>query len=160
MNTDFSTITSMFQANSSLFEKATRGIPDGQWLTQPGTDSNHLLFIAGQVVVHRAFVPKYLGVEWSAPWASLFARGSKRVAPEQYPSVAEIQRAWKEVSEKLAAALPNATAEMLSQQVLKERPSLDGTVGAAIGLLCFHESYHLGQMSYLRKWLGFGQAVG
>jgi hypothetical protein len=150
VNTDFSTITSMFQANSSLFEKATHGIPDGQWLTQPCTDSNHLLFIAGHVVVHRAFVPKYLGVECSAPWARLFCarcEEGERVAPGQYPSVAEIQRAWKEASEKLTAALPNAAAEVLSQQVPKERPSLDGTVGGAIGLLCFHESYHLGQVN-------------
>jgi Protein of unknown function (DUF664) len=121
VNTDFSTIASMFQANSSLFEKATRGIPDGQWLTQPDTHSNHLLCLASHVVMHRAFVPKYLGVEWAAPWTSLFARGAKRVAAEQYPSVAEIQRAWKEVSEKLNAALPNATAEVLAQQVLKEK---------------------------------------
>jgi DinB superfamily len=121
VNTDFSAITSMFPANSSLFEKATRGIPDGQWLTQPDTDSNHLLCTAGHVVVHRAFVPKYLGVEWAAPWTSLFARGAKLVAAEQYPSVAEIQRAWKEVSEKLTAALPNASAEVLAQQVLKEK---------------------------------------
>lgn len=90
MNTDFSTITSMFQANSSLFEKATHGIPDGQWLTQPCTDSNHLLFIAGHVVVHRAFVPKYLGVECSAPWARLFCarcEEGERVAQGNIPAL-------------------------------------------------------------------------
>jgi uncharacterized damage-inducible protein DinB len=150
----------MFQANGSVFEKATQGIPDEKWLVQPSADSNHLMFSAGHVVVHRAFVPKYLGVEWSAPWSSVFSRGAKRVPPEQYPSVGEIRKAWKEVSEKLMAALPNATPELLAQPLPKERPSLDGTVGGAIGLLCFHETYHVGQMGYLRKWLGFGQSVG
>lgn len=160
MNTDFSAINSMFQANGSVFEKATRGIPDDKWLIQPGGDSNHLLFIAGHIVVHRAFVPQYLGVEWSAPWAGLFSRGAKRVAPEQYPSVAEIQKAWNEVSEKLMPVLPNAAAGVLAQPVPKQRPSLDGTLGGAIGLLCFHETYHVGQMGYVRKWLGFGQSLG
>jgi uncharacterized damage-inducible protein DinB len=150
----------MFQANGSVFEKATQGIPDEKWLVQASADSNHLMFSAGHVVVHRAFVPKYLGVEWSAPWSSVFSRGAKRVPPEQYPSVGEIRKAWKEVSEKLMAALPNATPELLAQPLPKERPSLDGTVGGAIGLLCFHETYHVGQMGYLRKWLGFGQSVG
>jgi len=150
----------MFQANGSVFEKATQGIPDEKWLFQPSADSNHLMFSAGHVVVHRAFVPKYLGVEWSAPWSSVISRGAKRVPPKQYPSVGEIRKACKEVSEKLMAALPNATPELLAQPLPKERPSLDGTVGGAIGLLCFHETYHVGQMGYLRKWLGFGQSVG
>jgi hypothetical protein len=160
VNTDFSAIQSMFQANGSVFEKAIKGIPEEKWFLQPGSDSNHLMFIAGHVVVHRAFVPKYLGGEWSAPWAALFSRGAKRVAAEQYPSVGEIQEAWKEVSEKLAEALPKVTPELLAQPVPKERPSLDGTVGGAIGILCFHETYHVGQMGYLRKWLGFGPSVG
>jgi uncharacterized damage-inducible protein DinB len=160
VNSDFSAIHSMFNANSSVFEKATAGIPDEKWLIQPGEDSNHLLFIAGHVVVHRAFVPKYLDLEWSAPWAGLFSPGAKRVAPDRYPSVSEIQKAWGEVSEKLMAALPKATPELAVQPVPKERPSLNGTVGGAIGLLCFHETYHVGQMGCLRKWLGFGPSVG
>lgn len=65
MNTALSAIQSMFQANGSVFEKATQGIPDEKWLIPPGDDSNHLMFIAGHVVVHRAFVPKYMG--WSGP---------------------------------------------------------------------------------------------
>jgi len=118
----------MFQANGSVFEKATQGIPDEKWLFQPSADSNHMMFSAGHVVVHRAFVSKYLGVEWSAPWSSVFSRGAKRVPPEQYPSVGEIRKACKEVSEKLMAALPNATPELLAQPLPKERPSLDGTL--------------------------------
>ena len=160
MNTEFSAIQSMFQANGSVFEKATQGIPEEKWLIQPGADSNHLMFIAGHVVVHRAFVPKYMGIEWSAPWVGLFSRGAKRVTAGQYPSVAEIQTAWKEVSEKLKASLPKATPELLAQPVPQGRPALDGTIAGAIGLLRFHETYHVGQMGYLRKWLGFGNSVG
>jgi len=49
---------------------------------------------------------------------------------------------------------------MLSAKVPQGRASLDGTVGGSLALLCFHETFHVGQMSYLRKWLGYGQAVG
>ena len=93
MNTALSAIQSMFQANGSVFEKAAQGLPEEKWLIQSGADSNHLMFIAGRVVVHRAFVPKYMGVEWSAPWVGLFSRGAKRVTADQYPSFAEIQTA-------------------------------------------------------------------
>ncbi len=160
MSQDLSTITNMFKANAQIFEKATQDVPSEKWLTRPGNDSNHLTWIAGHVVVHRAMVAKMLGLPWSAPWEKLFARGAKLVTPEQYPPADELRRSFQEVSEKLAAALPGASDETLSKSVPKEQPSLDGTLGGTVALLCLHETFHVGQMSYLRKWLGHGQTVG
>ena len=160
MDTDLSTIISMFKTNAQLFEKATQGIPPEKWLTRPGDDSNHLMWIAGHVVVHRAVILKLLGLEWPAPWKTLFFRGAKLAAPEQYPEAGEIQRAWNDVSQKLVAALANAPAEVLAKAAPKESPTFDRTVGGQIAFLCFHETYHVGQMCYLRKWLGYGQVVG
>lgn len=160
MSNDLGQIANMFKTNSTAFDKATQGVPAEKWLEQPGTDSNHLTWIVGHAVVHRALAAKILGSEWSAPWENLFARGAKRVSPDQYPDANELQRAWREVSEKLNAVLPKASADKLSAPVAAGRPSLDGTVGGTIALLCFHETFHVGQMSYLRKWLGYGQAVG
>jgi uncharacterized damage-inducible protein DinB len=160
METDFSMIVSIFKANKQLFEKATQGIPPEKWLTRPSNDSNHLLWVAGHIVVHRAIILKLLGLAWLAPWAKLFARGAKLLAPEQYPEPGEIQHAWDDVSQKLSASLATVPAEVLAKPAPKESPSFDGTVGGQIAFLCFHETYHVGQMSYLRKWLGYGQVVG
>jgi hypothetical protein len=160
MSTEFANIANMFKTNAQVFEKATQGVPTDKWLVRPGDDSNHLAWIAGHVVVHRGMVAKILGQQWSAPWEQLFARGAKLVAPEQYPAPGELSEAFQDVSEKLAAAFPNVSADVLKKPVPKESPSLDGTVGGSIALLCLHETFHVGQMSYLRKWLGYGQAVG
>jgi hypothetical protein len=160
MSNDSGQIANMFKTNSTAFNKATQGVPAEKWLEQPGTDSNHLTWIVGHAVAHRALAAKILGSEWSAPWETLFARGAKPVSPEQYPDANELQPAWREVSEKLNVALPKAPADKLSAPVAEERPSLDGTVGGTIALLCFHETFLVGQKSYLRKWLGYGQAVG
>jgi uncharacterized damage-inducible protein DinB len=160
MSNDLGQIGKMFKTNHTVFEKATQGVPAEKWLEQPGHDSNHLAWIVGHAVVHRALAARILGADWSAPWEKLFARVTQRVSSEQYPDAAELQRAWREVSEKLNAALPTASPDMLSAKVPEGRPSLDGTVGGSLALLCFHETFHVGQMSYLRKWLGYGQAVG
>ncbi len=160
MDADFSMIASMFRTNTQLFEKATQGIPPEKWLVGPGNDSNHLLWIAGHVVVHRAIIIKLLGLESSAPWAKLFTRGAKLVAPEQYPEPGEIQRAWDDVSQKLSASLSSVAAGVLAKPAPRESPSFDRTVGGQVAFLCLHETYHVGQMSYLRKWLGYGQVVG
>jgi len=160
LNTDFSIITRMFQANAESFEKAIAGIPDDQWLVQPSNNSNHLTWVAGHIVVMRAIVPRILGLTWSAPWEQLFLRGSQLVPEEQYPAPPEIQRAWRQVSDKLSAALATVSAETLAGPVPNQAHSLDGKVSGSIALLSLHETYHVGQACYLRKWLGYGQAVG
>lgn len=160
MSTEFATIANMFKTNAQVFGRATEGVPAEKWLVRPGNDSNHLAWLAGHVVVHRAIVAKILGHPWSAPWEQLFARGAKLVEPEQYPDAAEIQRSFQELTQKLASALPDVSEEVLRKPVPKGQPSLDGTVGGSIALLCLHETLHVGQMNYLRKWLGYGQAVG
>jgi uncharacterized damage-inducible protein DinB len=160
MSTDISTVASIIDRNSRVFDKSTEGIPADKWLARPSENSNHLLWVAGHVVVHRAKMHKLLGSEWTAPWEKLFLRGSTLASSEAYPAAEEILRAWREVSEKLSAALAGASVEALSKPSAPPTPSFDGTLGGTIAFLTFHETYHVGQMSYLRKWLGYGQTVG
>jgi uncharacterized damage-inducible protein DinB len=160
MSTDLSTIGDMFKTNAYLFEKATRDIPPERWLTQPGVNSNHLLWLAGHLFVSRASALKMLGGEWSAPWESLFKRGANLTSPEQYPAPEAIQTVWRVVTDKLTTALPNASKEVLAKKAQEGSPSLDGTVGGLIAFLCLHETYHMGQLGYVRKSLGYGQTVG
>lgn len=160
MSTDIQTTANQFKFNNGLFDRITHGIPTEQWLTQPGDDSNHLLWVTGHMTVVRAVALNILGAPWSAPWQNMFKRGEKRGDSQQYPPVSEVQSAWQEVGHQLLATLPHASPDLLSKPVEKGRPSIDGTVGGTIGFLCLHESYHLGQMGFIRKWLGYGQALG
>ncbi|MGO8817165.1 MAG: DinB family protein [Terriglobia bacterium] len=159
MSTDFLNIAGIFKTNTGLFKKTIEGVPTEKLLARPGEDSNHMLWIAAHVVVHRAKVLKLLGQEWSAPWEGLLARGAKLTADERYPAMVEIVRAWDEVSGKLAPSLANASAEALGVPVPKGI-TLDGKISGQIAFLALHETYHVGQMAYLRKWLGCGQAIG
>jgi hypothetical protein len=159
MSNDFFNIAGIFKTNTGLFTRTIQGIPADKLLARPGDDSNHLLWIAGHVVVHRAMVLKILGQEWAAPWEGLFTRGVKLAAPGDYPPIEEIVKAWDEVSPRLASSLASASPESLAEPVSKGI-TLDGKMSGKIAFLSFHETYHVGQMAYLRKWLGFGQAVG
>lgn len=157
---ELATTIGLFNANTNLFGKAVHGVSDEGWLAQPGPESNPLLWIAGHVVVHRALVLRIAGIDWSAPWQGLFARGTKRVASEAYPAPGEILRAWNEVSAKLPLAFEQMTPELLRRPKFEGALSLDGTVGGTMSVLSLHESYHIGQMGYLRKWLGHGSTIG
>jgi hypothetical protein len=159
MSTDFINIAGIYKINTDLFKKALNGIPADRLLARPSDDSNHLLWIAGHVVVHRARVLKLLGQEWSAPWEQLFVRGAKLAEDGLYPGIEELNQQWDQVSVNLATSLASASAEALAEPVAKG-PTLDGKISGQISFLALHESYHVGQMAFLRKWLGFGQAIG
>ena len=159
MSTDFFNIAGIFKTNTDLFKRTMQGVSPDRLFARPGNDSNHLMWIAGHVVVHRAMVLKILGQEWTASWEGLFVRGSKLMAPEHYPAIEEIMRTWDDVSGRLASSLAGLEPEALAQPVSRGI-TLDGKISGKIAFLSLHESYHVGQMAYLRKWLGFGQAVG
>ena len=160
METDFRNISGIYRTNTEIVNRALAGVEPEHWLKQPGDDSNHLLWMLGHVVVHRGMVLKYLGVDWDKPWASLFARGSERLDEANYPSTEEMQAAWQQVSEALASALKNPSADVLGQDAPKGPLSFDGKVSGSVAFLALHDSYHVGQISFLRKWLGYGRTVG
>lgn len=81
-------------------------------------------------------------------------------APDQYPVVEEVRGAWDDVSGKLLASLADASADALARPAPTGPPSFDGKISGLVAFLAFHETYHVGQVSYLRKWLGYGQSVG
>ena len=160
MENGFSNVASMFKTNTDIINKAIADVAAEDWFRKPGDDSNHLLWVLGHVVVHRGRTLGFLGADWNTEWASLFARGAERTDDGKYPSVGELRDAWSQVSADLSAALRNASPDDLAKAAPAGPPSFDGKVSGTVAFFAFHDTYHTGQISYLRKWLGYGQTVG
>ena len=158
MEINLTYVDSMFKANTGLVTKGSEGIPADQWLLKPGEGSNHLLWVMGHLVWARGNAVKMLGSPWTLSWAKQFSRGATGLDPSEFPPIEEIRKAWADVSSLLPASLAAATPELLSKPA--DKPSFDGTLGGFIAFLALHETYHVGQLAYLRKWLGHGQLVG
>lgn len=160
METSFSNIKGMFKVNTDIINMALADVKTEDWFRTPGDDSNHLMWLLGHVVVHRGKVLTMLGADWNASWAPLFARGAQRGDASQYPSVEEMHEAWNQVSEQLKATLNESSAEALGNPSPEGFPSFDKTTSGSVAFFAFHDCYHTGQVSFLRKWLGYGQTVG
>ena len=158
MTGDFEYIGEMYKTNSGLVKKAFEGIPAEQWLLKPGDSSNHLMWVAGHLIWARGNILKTLSADGAPPWAPQFARGSTSEDAGKYPHVDEVRNAWSDLSDRLAVRLAEAPAEVLAKP--HDKPTYDGKVSGYLAFLAFHETYHVGQISYLRKWLGHGQLVG
>jgi len=160
METDFKNISGMFRANTDIISKAIADVRPEDWYRTPGDDSNHLMWLLGHVVVHRGQVLKTLGRDWSRSWASLFAPGSQRVDDAEYPTIDEMRAAWEEVSQQLRATLRETPPDVLTKPAPEGPPSFDKQLSGTVAFYAFHDTYHVGQVSFLRKWLGYGRIIG
>jgi uncharacterized damage-inducible protein DinB len=151
---ELTTAASIYQQNEKMLARSFEGLSPEEWQSRPNSTSNSMLWIAGHVVWARSMALKFLGITWSRPWLPLFARGAKPAAPAEYPSPQEIVLAWNDAKKCLTTALDEATDEVLSSAAPEKSPSFDGKIGGMVSFLAFHEAYHVGQVAYLRCWLG------
>jgi hypothetical protein len=150
----------MFKTNTDIVNKAIANVAAEDWFRKPGDDSNHLMWVIGHLTVHRGRTLNLLGGDWDTSWAPLFARGAQRVADTEYPSSEEMRTAWEKVSADLLNAVGSVPADVLTKSAPAGPPSFDGKLSGTVAFFAFHDTYHAGQISYLRKWLGYGQTVG
>jgi hypothetical protein len=148
------------KANTGQFREALKGLTAEQLLNRPGEDSNPAIWIAGHLTTARGLLASLLGAGWHDPWAGAFKRGSSSKDTSGFPSVESILDEWTAVSHLLSDTFPKVTAEQLAGKAKEGTPSLDGTLAGTVAIMTFHEGYHLGQLAYIRKWLGLGRMRG
>jgi hypothetical protein len=149
-----------YRFNSDFLTKMVSDIPHEDWHRHPDGQCNHIAWIMGHVIWTRKNLLKRLGTEWSQPWLGLFARGVKCEEGAAYPSPDTLLGAWSEVSDLLAGTLDSVSEEVLAQPVTNGPPSADGKYSGIVNFLAIHETYHVGQGSYLRSWLGHKGLMG
>lgn len=148
----------LFKLNSAMLAKVSEGITPEEWTRRPSDTANSMLWIAGHLLWARSRCARMLGSQWEQEWMKQFERGAKPGDGASYPTPETLMAAWKEVTEELQTGLERATEETLEREA--HRPSLNGKVSGMVYFLASHESYHMGQLAYLRCWLGKGGPQG
>ena len=149
-----------YRFNSDFLTKMVSDLSPEEWLRRPDEKLNHIAWIVGHVIWARKAVLTRLGTEWSQPWLSSFARGVKCNDVAAFPPPDTLMDNWIEVSGVLATALDGASEDVLSTPSTQGPPSADGKISGVVNFLAIHETYHVGQASYLRSWLGHKGLMG
>ena len=149
-----------YRFNSDFLTNTAKDLKPAEWLKRPAENLNHMAWIVGHCVWARKMLLGRLGTEWDKPWLGLFARGAKHDDSTAYPSEAVLLDAWRESAAALAEALENVPEEVLARPVTQGPPTADGKLSGVINFLAVHETYHIGQASYLRSWLGYKGLMG
>jgi hypothetical protein len=154
MHASIGPVAEQFRITTNLFIKAMSGVDAEEAMRRPGELSNPLLWLAGHVTHFRTRLLTLVGVPRDFPWGSLFDTGAKVGPASMYPKPDEITAVWEELSELLVQRLSTLTEADLATPPAARVPSTDATLRGAIGYFSLHEAYHVGQMGYVRKWLG------
>lgn len=159
MHPSIGTVAEQFRITTNLFIKAMADLDKDEAMRRPGPVSNPLLWLAGHVIHFRTRLLSLVGVPRDFPWGSKFDTGAKVGRAEDYPEPGELVAMWEELSQLLMERLAVLSEADLALPPAARVPSTDATLRGAIGYFSLHEAYHVGQMGYIRKWLGMSPII-
>lgn len=154
MHEALSPLYEIFKLNSRLLLNCLDGMLEDQARWRPGPASNSAAFLALHLVDARHLLAKLIGLELHNPFAARLEGARSIEALKDLPSLDEIRAAWKEVTGSLRERLKAMTGEELARACPEQFPLGDKTVLGAITFLLQHDSYHIGQLAFLRKQAG------
>ncbi len=147
-------------ATKKLFE----GIPADKMCVIPAGCSKHALWIAGHLATTDAwFVAEFGGGKSTLPeaWNKLFGMNSTASADAKtYPPAAEVLKALDASHAGVLRWLDSLTTEQMEKPMPQEWQAYAPTFGDVPTFAAWHEGYHAGQLSAVRKGLGLAAAFG
>jgi hypothetical protein len=147
--------------NAGLITRAVDGLTVDELARRPGPDGNPMLWIVAHLAAMRLGLLAMLGVEIERPeWAARFARGKGRPEAQGYPKVDEVLASLAATGPAIRDALARMTETQWAQPSPRRFPVEDESMRGALAFFAFHETYHVGQLAYLRRWLGYPGLVG
>ena len=149
-----------YGVSTSLFEMALEGLSKEELLKSVGDGSNPMIWMVGHLASTRSSLLNLLGREQEVSWAGRFGRGTTISDAGEYPPLEQMLAVWKDTTTALMARFEEISDRELSAESPRNFPVPDKTIRGAISFMAYHEAYHVGQMAYLRKWLGRGSLVG
>ena len=147
-------VAQQFRETTRLYVRALDGVDRDALLTRPGPRSNPLIWVAGHLVQQRTRLLGALGPARQVPWDDLFGTGSMIGDLERYPGIGELDAVWRSATEELLRRLETISSSSLAAPSPDWLRTQDGTLLGALAFAAMHEAYHVGQMGFLRKWLG------
>jgi uncharacterized damage-inducible protein DinB len=149
----------IFSFNEPFVYQALSGLSADELRQAPTERNNSIIWVAGHLVQTRAMVLGFLGDPVETGWGTLFDRGAALVDSSQYPSRDEIERVMRDVSPRLSARLRSITDDLLARPATMQVPGTQ-TLADELAFFALHDSYHVGQLSYIRKSLGYPGLAG
>jgi hypothetical protein len=154
-------IAKQFALQTRLFNNVLEGIENIHGGKRLSEEINHLQWIAGHLANIRHNYTSMIGLKETFPYKDKYSDptqpppGNRAIdASVQYPSLSEISASWNALASKFVDGVSQLNDEQVAAEFPFGTPIGDKSILGLFGFLASHESYHIGQMSLVRKYLG------
>lgn len=147
-------LAAIFDLNTDLVLSCTDGLGEARANQRLEGGGNSIAFLLAHLVDARHFLASLLGSPLPNPVGELLAEVRSIDEVTRLPPLVELVEAWGAVSAHLAGVLDRLRPSDLEAPVAQPFPIPGGTALEAIAFLAQHDSYHLGQIAFLRRQLG------
>lgn len=149
-----------FDLQTRLFNNVLEGIEDVKGSKRLNDHVNHLQWIAGHLTNSRYGIASGLGIKAGFPYKEQYSDPSEPPpynraisATVKYPSLTEIKKSWNDLAVTFTEKISGLSDEQLASGIPFPVPT-GKTFQDLLSFIASHESYHIGQMSIIRKSLG------
>lgn len=145
-------LAGIFSLNTDLLLNCVQGMEDAAAARRDG-QSNSAAFLVAHLTDIRHFLCAWLGSSLENPLAPVLedARGIDDV--KALPPLDVLSGHWTAVSAHLAMVLEQVPAELLNESSPQRYPVGESRLDT-IAFLAQHESYHVGQLAWIRRRAG------
>ncbi len=146
-----------FRMQSQMFNNILKGIKDKDILHRVEGRTNHILWMAGNVVNCRYWLANILGIKDTDPYEDLFGQAKALDEGLPYPSLDALKKEWHKISPKLYQRLLSMTDKELQQPYafgMKVDFVAENKLNM-IGMATDRQSYLFGQLGLMRRILGY-----
>lgn len=151
----------LLAVNTFLVHKALDALTEEEIWRRPSDHTNSIGWMLGHMVWSRLGLTRMLGGEnVQVPGGKIFDRGVQLGDRSAYPATQEIVAAYKAVNDQLKTRMETIADAELSAKAPRDFPIPDKSLRGAVAFMTFHDSYHVGQMALVVKWLGKAGLVG
>ncbi len=140
--------------NTKLFRNCLDGMTQQQAEARPDGFGNSALWVAAHLVKARHGMLRWLGAERANPLPAGLVAAKGITDVTAWPALDEVRAAWTHVSHALRDRLATVSAADLDAPVDVRFPVFEQTAFALIVFMVMHDTYHVGQLSVLRKLAG------
>jgi uncharacterized damage-inducible protein DinB len=154
MDQQVAPLAKMYELNTDLLLNCLDGLSDAEARRCLSGGGNSVAFLAAHLADVRHFLAGRLGSPLPNPLARCLAEARSIADVREWPTLDEICATWRTVSAHLQGVFERLTAEELREDHVHRFPLGDSTRLGLIAFLAQHDSYHLGQVAFLRRQLG------
>lgn len=146
-----------YRMHTQSFNNALEGVDENKALERVNGNTNHIVWMAGNLVNSRYWLANILGIEEKDPHEELFKDAKALDESFSYPTLETLKEEWHKISPALYQKLLSVTDEELNEpytfgmNVSFVKENKLNMAGMCIG----REDYLFGQIGLMRRILGY-----